>query len=211
MELNGGTNDMFAAWEDAGGITMGHWDYSKSKLWTLAQQYVLADNFYMGAFGGSFLTHQYLICACAPTVSAAWVTSNKPSVNMLGTPNGKGVPQLALNAADHADAGLGARRPAGVPDRQHRPARLLRDGATATARSTRCSRPISRAATPRRRARRICATRIRPRANTLAAADPDDDRRPPDRASRSTGPGTRPTGTPPPSTAAGSVHRRRAR
>ena len=99
MELNGGTNDMFAAWEDAGGITMGHWDYGKSKLWTLAQQYVLADNFYMGAFGGSFLTHQYLICACAPSVSAAWVASNKPSVNMLGTPNSKGVPQLALNAA----------------------------------------------------------------------------------------------------------------
>jgi acid phosphatase len=99
MELNGGTNDMFAAWEDGGGITMGHWDYSASKLWALAQQYVLADNFYMGAFGGSFLTHQYLICACAPTVSAAWVASNKPSVNMLGTANSKGVPQLALNAA----------------------------------------------------------------------------------------------------------------
>ena len=99
MELNGGTNDMFAAWEDAGGITMGHWDYSKSKLWALAQQYVLADNFFMGAFGGSFLNHQYLICACAPTVPAALVTSNKPSVNVLGTANGKGVPQLALNAA----------------------------------------------------------------------------------------------------------------
>ena len=99
MELNGGSNDMFAAWEDGGGITMGNWDYSKSKLYALAQQYVLADNFYMGAFGGSFLTHQYLICACAPTVSAAWVASNKPSVNMLGTANSKGVPQLALNTA----------------------------------------------------------------------------------------------------------------
>ncbi|HMA07266.1 MAG TPA: acid phosphatase, partial [Ramlibacter sp.] len=26
----------------------------------------LADNFFMGAFGGSFLNHHYLICACAP-------------------------------------------------------------------------------------------------------------------------------------------------
>jgi acid phosphatase len=99
MELNGGTNDMFAAWEDAGGITMGHWDYSQSKLWKLAQDYVLADNFYMGAYGGSFLTHQYLICACAPTVTADFVTTNKPSLNVLGTANSKGVPQLAVTTS----------------------------------------------------------------------------------------------------------------
>ena len=108
MELNGGTNDMFAAWEDAGGITMGHWDYSQSKLWALAQQYVLADNFYMGAFGGSFLTHQYLICACAPTVSAAFVTSNNPSLNMLGTANAQG------------RAAAGAQRGATTPRRPRR-------------------------------------------------------------------------------------------
>ena len=104
MELNGGTNDMFAAWEDAGGVTLGHWDYSNSKLWALAKQYVLADNFYMGAFGGSFLTHQYLICACAPAVSAAWVASNNPSVNMLAAPNAKGIPQLAQSSTSPASA-----------------------------------------------------------------------------------------------------------
>jgi acid phosphatase len=31
-----------------------------------AKRYTLADNFFMGAFGGSYLNHQYLICACAP-------------------------------------------------------------------------------------------------------------------------------------------------
>ena len=108
MELNGGTNDMFAAWEDSGGITMGHWDYSNSKLWALAKQYVLADNFYMGAFGGSFLTHQYLICACAPAVSAAWVASNSPSLNVLAAPNAKGVPQLAQSSSSPASALDGA-------------------------------------------------------------------------------------------------------
>ena len=35
-------------------------------LWKLAQQYTLADNFFMGAFGGSFLNHFWLICACTP-------------------------------------------------------------------------------------------------------------------------------------------------
>jgi acid phosphatase len=99
MEINGGTNDMFAAWLDAGGLTMGHWDYSKSQLWALAQQYVLADNFFEGAFGGSFLNHQYLICACAPSVTADFVAKNKPTVNVLGTPNSKGVPQLAVTSA----------------------------------------------------------------------------------------------------------------
>ncbi len=108
MELNGGTNDMFAAWEDAGGITMGHWDYSQSKLSALAHEYVLADNFFMGAFGGSFLTHQYLICACAPTVPASFVTSNNPSLNVLGTANAKGVPQLAQNSTSPASALTGA-------------------------------------------------------------------------------------------------------
>jgi len=95
MEVNGGTNDMFAAFLDAGGLTMGHWDYSGSSLYKLAQEYVLADNFFEGAFGGSFLNHQYMICACAPAVSADFVASNKPSVNVLtASPNAKGVPQL---------------------------------------------------------------------------------------------------------------------
>ena len=66
MQINGGANDKFAAYTDAGGITMGYYDGSKMKLWDIAKQYALADNLFIGAFGGSFLTHQYLICACAP-------------------------------------------------------------------------------------------------------------------------------------------------
>ncbi|HVT37078.1 MAG TPA: acid phosphatase [Nevskiaceae bacterium] len=106
MEINGGSNDMFAAWLDAGGLTMGHFDYSKSALYKLAQQYVLADNFFEGAYGGSFLNHQYLICACAPSVPAGaagvvgTVVGNGMSVNVLGTPNAKNVPQLARTDAN---------------------------------------------------------------------------------------------------------------
>ena len=104
MQVNGGTNDMFAAWTDGGGITMGHWDDSAGSLSALARQYVLADNFFQGAYGGSFLNHQYLICACAPAVSAAYVGSHNPSLNVLGAPNAKGVPQLASNAGSPASA-----------------------------------------------------------------------------------------------------------
>lgn len=67
MQINGGANDKFAAYSDAGGLSMGYYDGSKMALWQLARQYTLADNFFMGAFGGSFLNHQYLICACAPS------------------------------------------------------------------------------------------------------------------------------------------------
>jgi len=80
MEINGGKNDMFAAWADAGGLTMGHFDYSGSALYKLAQDYVLADNFFEGAFGGSFLNHQYLICACAPEYPNADTAAAKPTI-----------------------------------------------------------------------------------------------------------------------------------
>jgi phospholipase C len=36
------------------------------RLWQLAEQYTLCDNFFMGAFGGSFLNHQYLAAAQPP-------------------------------------------------------------------------------------------------------------------------------------------------
>ena len=108
MEINGGKNDMFAAFLDAGGITMGHFDYSASKMYKLAQDYVLADNFFQAAYGGSFLNHQYLICACAPSLPASFVASNLPSINVLGTANAQGVPQLATNTASPASALDGA-------------------------------------------------------------------------------------------------------
>ncbi|WP_260397103.1 acid phosphatase [Variovorax sp. KBW07] len=66
MQINGGKNDKFAAYSDAGGLSMGYYDGSQMKLWQVAKDFTLADNFFMGAFGGSFLNHQYLVCACAP-------------------------------------------------------------------------------------------------------------------------------------------------
>ena len=65
-QINGGRNDMFAALSNTGGWTMGHYDGSVMRLWKWAQEYTLADNFFMGAFGGSYLNHHWLICACTP-------------------------------------------------------------------------------------------------------------------------------------------------
>jgi acid phosphatase len=57
---------MFAAMSNTGGYTMGHYDGSVMRLWKWAQEYTLADNFFMGAFGGSYLNHHWLVCACTP-------------------------------------------------------------------------------------------------------------------------------------------------
>ncbi len=66
MQINGGRNDRFAQLSSAGGLTMGHYDLAGTALWKYASEFTLADNFFQAAFGGSFLNHQWLICACTP-------------------------------------------------------------------------------------------------------------------------------------------------
>ncbi|WP_293765611.1 acid phosphatase [uncultured Aquitalea sp.] len=85
MQINGGANDKFAAYSDAGGLAMGYYDGSGMEMWRLAREYVLADHFFMGAFGGSFLNHQYLICACAPAYPKADESPAKGSISAIDT------------------------------------------------------------------------------------------------------------------------------
>lgn len=68
MQINGGRNDMFAAWADSGGFTMGHYPNTSYglQMWNIAREFVLCDNFFQAAFGGSFLNHQFLIAATPP-------------------------------------------------------------------------------------------------------------------------------------------------
>ncbi|AQS39416.1 acid phosphatase [Shewanella psychrophila] len=68
MQINDGKNDHFVAWADSGALTMGHYSQSRYslRLWDVAKEYVLCDNFFQGAFGGSFLNHQYLVSAAVP-------------------------------------------------------------------------------------------------------------------------------------------------
>ncbi|PKB21931.1 acid phosphatase [Janthinobacterium sp. 64] len=120
MQINGGANDKFAAYSDAGGLSMGYYDGSKMQLWDIAKQYALADNLFIGAFGGSFLTHQYLICACAPTYPNADTSVAKGSIakidvdangNFLHLTPSATAPTTVLNGAP-AYANDGALTPA---------------------------------------------------------------------------------------------------
>ena len=55
-QINGGRNNMFAAMSNVGGWVMGYFGDGQLRLMQWAKEYTLADNFFMGAFGGSYLT-----------------------------------------------------------------------------------------------------------------------------------------------------------
>jgi acid phosphatase len=85
MQINGGKNDAFVAWADSGGLPMGYYSQSQYslRLWDVAKEFVLCDNFFQGAFGGSFLNHQYLIAATAPFYPNAASSVAKSQIAVL--------------------------------------------------------------------------------------------------------------------------------
>jgi acid phosphatase len=83
MQIAGGKNDLFAAYADSGGLVMGHYASAKLPLWEVAKQFALADNFFMGGFGGSFMNHFELICACTPIYSNADKSPAKGSISTV--------------------------------------------------------------------------------------------------------------------------------
>jgi acid phosphatase len=70
-QINGGKNNRFVAMSNVGAWVMGYFDGSQMKMWKWAREYTLADHFFMAAYGGSFLNHQWLICACTPRDAGA--------------------------------------------------------------------------------------------------------------------------------------------
>jgi len=66
QQIDGGRNDKFVSWSDNGGLVLSYIDATNLPTGQLAQQFTLADNFFMAAFGGSFLSHQFLVAAAAP-------------------------------------------------------------------------------------------------------------------------------------------------
>lgn len=70
-QINGGANDRFAAVSDAGGLVMGTYNDENLRLWGFAREFALLDHFHHAAFGGSFLNHFWLVCACTPEYKQA--------------------------------------------------------------------------------------------------------------------------------------------
>jgi len=104
MQINGGRNDGFAAWGDTGGMVMGYYGETSKNLglWQIAREFTLCDNFFMGAFGGSYLNHQFLISARVPVYPDA---ANSPAAKKIAVlADGPTGSRLALAADSPASA-----------------------------------------------------------------------------------------------------------
>jgi phospholipase C len=99
MQIDGGKNDKFVAYADSGALVMGHYQ-TNLPLYPIAQKYTLADNFFMGHFGGSFSNHFELACACTPYYPHADKSPAKDSISIV-EPDGVTLP-LAPNGPKSA-------------------------------------------------------------------------------------------------------------
>jgi phospholipase C len=94
-QIDGGKQDRYVTGSDAVGLTMGTYDTKKLPIYQYlhsagAPHYVVADHFFQGANGGSFLNHQWLIAGRAPVVdkTAPIPPENKAAANSIVDANG---------------------------------------------------------------------------------------------------------------------------
>ncbi|MES2107430.1 MAG: alkaline phosphatase family protein, partial [Bacteroidota bacterium] len=72
IQIDGGKMDKYSAYNsNSAGLSQGYYKTSLLPLLGMAQKYVLCDNFFHSAFGGSFLNHQWLIAAASPVFPGA--------------------------------------------------------------------------------------------------------------------------------------------
>lgn len=72
IQIDGGKMDKYSAFNsNSAGLSQGYYKTSLLPLLGMAQKYVLCDNFFHSAFGGSFLNHQWLIAAASPVFPGA--------------------------------------------------------------------------------------------------------------------------------------------
>ncbi len=92
-QIDGGKQDRYVTGSDAVGLTMGRYATTSLPIYRYlhskgAPNYVVADRFFQGAFGGSFLNHQYLIAARAPVdTGGATPAAANSIVDSAGMPN----------------------------------------------------------------------------------------------------------------------------
>ena len=122
-QIDNGKQDRYVTGSDAAGLTMGHYDTAKLPIYAFLHSakpphYVIADNFYQGAFGGSFFNHQWLVAAAAPVFANAINDGSKQDLHAIvdangmannaplyASPLGKGVKLGPLTASCNPPAG----------------------------------------------------------------------------------------------------------
>jgi len=71
-QLHGGAMNRYITGSDSAAMSFGYYDTTALPIYDYlhangAPRYVIADHFFQAAFGGSYLNHQFLIAAAAPT------------------------------------------------------------------------------------------------------------------------------------------------
>ena len=99
LQIDGGKMDRFVTWSDNGELTLSYFDATNLPEGVLAKEFVLCDDFFHSAFGGSFLNHHFLIAAAPPRWphAPASLVSNPDAQNLKDaavTPDG-----FAVNTA----------------------------------------------------------------------------------------------------------------
>jgi acid phosphatase len=89
-QIDGGKMDRYTTGSDAVGLTQGQYDTTKLPIYQYlhsagAPNYVIADDFFQAAFGGSFLNHQWLIAARSPLDTTATVNNSVLDANGMPT------------------------------------------------------------------------------------------------------------------------------
>ncbi|HEY0451687.1 acid phosphatase [Actinophytocola sp.] len=92
-QLNGGRMNRYVAGSDAVGLTMGQYDTRALPIYQYlhgrqAPNYVVADHLFQGAFGGSFLNHQWLITPHTPTWPGAVRDGGATDLHSVVGPDG---------------------------------------------------------------------------------------------------------------------------
>jgi acid phosphatase len=93
FQLDNGKQDRYALGSDAAGLVMGHYDTKKLPIYAYLHQrhhpdYAILDDFFQGAFGGSFLNHQWLVAAATPVWAGADNTGGPNDLHSIVDANG---------------------------------------------------------------------------------------------------------------------------
>ena len=77
FQIDNGKQDRYVLGSDAVGLVMGHYNTKSLPIYAYLHSrrhpdYAITDDFFQGAFGGSFLNHQWLIAAATP----AWANAD---------------------------------------------------------------------------------------------------------------------------------------
>jgi acid phosphatase len=92
-QINQGKQNRYVTGSDAAGLTMGYYDTKKLPIYAYlhshgAPHYVIADSFFQGAFGGSFLNHQWLVAAATPVFANAVQDGTSADLHSIVDTNG---------------------------------------------------------------------------------------------------------------------------